>query len=328
MESLTKTDFLAGQTVSTITSYGTNNIETQESFEIEKVNTINSTPEYQASIGLIESTGYKPLYQYKQRYSSQLEIFAGPNIAYNNLEVNDPTYNEHTSLRLENEDPKLSYHLGINYKTYYEKWFISLGINYHRIEDRATYSLPTIDIDSAMSSYMVFRTTYNQAIVGYVQNPNDTSSLLPIIELQVSQDTSFVNEVYYDSTKSVKRYSYTNSYSFIEVPLMIGREFRYKHFVFDIAGGISWQRLIKYQVNIPDMDNNQLLDLNQTETILVHNTFNGILGLGVGYQLNEGYVLFARPDIRYNLNSMFEKDYPVSQKYLQLRISIGMRIQL
>lgn len=261
-------------------------------------------------------------------YANQLEIFAGPNIAFNNLTTDNHSFDNHIQLRTESESPKLSYHIGANYKTYYNKWFLSVGINYHRIEDRATYSLPTIDIDSVISNYMIFHNTYKQVITGYIQNPNDTSLLIPIIGIQVHQDTNIVSDVYYDTTKSINNYSYTNSYSYIEIPLMIGHEFRYKQFVFDIVGGVSWGRLIKSEVSIPNTNNDLLMDIQQTETILVKNTFNGLLGLGIGYQINEGNVLFARPEIRYNLNSMLDKAYPINQKYMQIRLSLGMRIQL
>ncbi len=264
----------------------------------------------------------------KRIYANSIEVFAGPNVAFNNLSTTDISYDQYILLRNESESPKLSYHIGANYKTYYNKWFMSFGINYHRIDDRATYSLPTLDIDSVVSSYMVFNTTYNKVITGYIQNPNDTSSLIPVYDIIVSQDTSFVNDIYYDTNKVVKNYSYTNSYSYIEVPLMLGREFRYKQMVFDLAGGVSWGRLIKSEVMIPNLDRNKMLETQQTETIIVKNTFNAILGVGVGYQINENNVLFARPELRYNINSIFDKTYPIDQKYLQLRLSLGMRIKL
>ena len=264
----------------------------------------------------------------KRIYANRLEIFAGPNVAFNNLSTNDISYDQYILLRNESESPKLSYHIGANYKTYYNNWFVSFGINYHRIDDRATYSLPTLDIDSVISSYMVFNNTYNKVITGYIQNPNDTSSLIPVYDIIVSQDTSFVNDIYYDTNKVVKNYSYTNTYSYIEVPLMLGREFRYKQMVFDLAGGVSWGRLIKSEVMIPNLDQNKMLEAQQTETIIVKNTFNAILGMGVGYQINENNVLFARPELRYNINSIFDKTYPIDQKYLQLRLSLGMRIKL
>lgn len=264
----------------------------------------------------------------KLLYSSQLEIFAGPSIAFNQLKTTDNKYHEYIGLRQSSESPKLSYHAGINYKTYYNHWFMGIGINYHRIEDYATYSLSIMDIDSAISSYMIFQNTYKQVITGYIQNPNDTSLMIPIIETQVTQDTTLVSNVYYDSTNTTKNYSYTNTYSYIEVPIMIGREFRMKHLIIDVQAGVTWGRLIKTEVNIPNIDNNQMLNSQDLETIFVKNTFNGLIGLGIGYQMNESYILFARPELRYNLNNMFENNNPINQKYLQLRLSLGMRIQL
>jgi hypothetical protein len=298
------------------------------SVDISRVMLLGFNSAYQPKTENIEGIIPFTLKSKKRVYANRLEIFAGPNIAFNNLTTNEDSYNQYILLRNESESPKLSYHIGANYKTYYNNWFVSFGINYHRIEDRATYSLPTLDIDSVVSSYMVFNNTYNKVITGYIQNPNDTSSLIPVYDIIVSQDTSFVNDIYYDTNKVVKNYSYTNTYSYIEIPLMLGREFRYKQMVFDLAGGVSWGRLIKSELMIPNLDQNRMLEAQQIETIIVKNTFNAILGVGIGYQINENNVLFARPELRYNMNSIFDKTYPIDQKYLQLRLSLGMRIKL
>jgi len=276
----------------------------------------------------IANVNMKLPFNYKPLYYDEIEIFAGPNIAYSFIETNETQYNEHVSLRNSSEKPQLSYHLGINYKTYYKKWFLSIGVNYHNYKDQATYSLPTLDIDSAISSYMVFQNTYKYITTGYIQNPNDTNSLLPIITIQVKQDTSYVNTVLYDTTEVVKDYTYSNTYSYIEVPIMFGRVFHHKQFIFDLSGGVSWGRLIKYESSIPNLENNKLIDIHQTENIISKNSFNGIFALGIGYQINEGSLLFARPEFRYNLNSLFENSYPINQKYLQIRLSLGMRFQL
>ena len=295
---------------------------------------INSIPlrslerSYNPNNRAIANVSMKLPFNHQRLYYDQIEIFAGPNIAYSFIETDDVQYNEHINLRNGSEKPQLSYHLGVNYKTYYKKWFLSIGVNYHNYKDQATYSLPTIDIDSAISSYMVFQNTYKYITTGYIQNPNDTNSLIPVLTLQVKQDTSLVNTVYYDTTEVVKDYTYSNTYSYIEVPIMFGRVFHHKQFIFDLSGGVSWGRLIKYESSIPNLENNKLIDIHQTENIITKNSFNGIFALGIGYQINEGSLLFARPEFRYNLNSLFESSYPINQKYLQIRLSLGMRFQL
>ncbi len=268
------------------------------------------------------------LVSHRLLYHNELEVFAGPNIAFNQLKTNDNSLQNTIDLRNTNEKPKLSYHFGLNYKTYYKNWFVSIGINYHRIEDRASYNVSSIDIDSAVSSYMIFSTSYHKTIVGYIQNPNDTNSQIPIYQVTVQQDTSTVHKTYYDSTQSINTTSFTNSYSFIEIPLSIGSEINYKNFVIDISGGVAWNRLIKTQVSIPNEDGSLLISGDKLNKVLVKNTFNALFSLGVAYRMNEGSLLFIRPEIRYNMNSLFEKSYPISQKYLQIRMSLGMRIKL
>jgi len=268
------------------------------------------------------------LVSHRLLYHNELEVFAGPNIAFNQIKTNDNSLQNTIDLRITNEKPKLSYHFGLNYKTYYKNWFVGIGINYHRIEDRASYQIPYFEIDSAVSSYMIFSTSYHKTIVGYIQNPNDPNSQVPIYQVTVQQDTSTVHKTYYDSTQSFNTTSFTNSYSFIEIPLSIGREINYKNFVIDISGGVAWNRLIKTQVSIPNEDGSLLISGDDLNKVLVKNTFNALFSLGVAYRMNEGSLLFIRPQLRYNMNSLFDKEYPISQKYLQIRMSLGMRIKL
>jgi hypothetical protein len=295
--------------------------------EIQRIKPLYLAMENNEPIGAIDQNSLIPPYQHRPLYYSRIEIFAGPNIAFNILQSTDPSADAYVSLRKSSEQPKLSYHAGFSYKSFYKKWYISVGANFHRIQDRATYSLPTMDIDSTVSNFMVFHTTYNRTIVGYMTNPNDTSSLIPIYQATAIQDTSVITQILYDSTESINSYSFTNTYSYIEVPLLIGHQFHYKNLIFDLAGGISWNRLIQYEVSIPDRQNKQLLNSGQLDQMLVRNTFNAIFSAGVGYGINEGKVIFIRPEFRYNLNNMFEHQVSVQQNYIQVRLSLGMQFQ-
>ncbi len=271
----------------------------------------------------------KPLphfYNNGNRYTTKLEIFAGPNIAFSQMKLADASYKNLLELRKQNESPKLSYHIGLNYKRYYNNWFMSLGINYHRIEDKAYYDVVEFDVDSVISSYMIFKTNYKRTIVGYINNPNDSNSLLPVYKVTSKQDTTLVHNVYYDSTNITKSVSFTNTYSYIDIPLIFGREFNYRQFVFDVSGGVSWGRLIKTAANIPKENTQEFYTEKELDNLLIKNSFNALFGLGFGYRINEGNTLFIRPELRYNLNSMLDKSYPINQKYLQLRLTVGIRI--
>ena len=296
--------------------------------EIPKMPNINELTFKQELSANLSQFNYKINSKQKMLYHDALEVFAGPNIAFSQIYTSNNSLQSGIDLRRSSESPKLSYHFGANYKSYYNKWFVGLGINYHRIDDRASYLMPAFDVDSALSSYMIFSTSYNHVITGYIKNPNDTNSQIPIYSVVKQQDTTLVNQMHYDSLQTMKTMNYTNSYSFIEIPLTIGREFSYKHFVIDIAGGVSWNRLVNTRVSIPNETGTAMLDNQQLENIIVKNTFNGIFALGVAYRMNEGSLLFIRPELRYNLNSLFEKSYPINQKYIQLRLSLGMRIKL
>ena len=300
----------------------------KKSQEIVKISPLSDLVDFNEISITPKDFSYQKYFPYQIAFRNEVEIFAGPNIAFNQLTSKDNSLQSTIDLRTSNESPKLSYHFGLNYRTYYKKWVAGIGVNYYRIEDRASYLMPSVDVDSSISSYMIFNTTYNRVIIGYLQNPNDTTSQIPIYKVTATQDTSLVNEVHYDSTQSMKSISFTNTYSYIEVPIMLGREFRFKYFVFDISGGVSWNRLIKTQVSIPNADGTALISGSELDNILVKNTFNAIFALGIAYQVNEGSLIFVRPTMRYNMNSLFEKSYPIDQKYLQIRLSIGMRIKL
>ena len=277
---------------------------------------------------LIDKQTNTPVYSWSipPVFKNKFEVFAGPQISFGYNSATSEKYNSYSAMLKDGQKPLIAYHFGLNYRTYYKKWFFSIGVNYYQYRDRTGYTYNSIMIDSAVTDYMIFNKTYNYVTTGYITDPNDTTKLIPVIKVEVLQDTTFVRNTYYDSTKSSLNRNFTNVYSYIEIPFSIGREFDIDKFVIDVSTGFSWGRLIKYNAVIPSPLNNDLLDLSK-DNVLKTNIYNGFVNVGFGYKFNRNDVVFIRPGISYNLNSIFENDFAVSRHYLTVRLSAGIRLK-
>lgn len=263
-----------------------------------------------------------------KHHSRFIEVYAGPTFNQTNLSTSDPKYDEYVRFRNNAESQKITPNFGINYRQNFKNWFITGGASYHQIRTDADYQLPINVVDSSFNFFSIVRMNYSYQVIGSMPDPNNPNVLIPIYGTISNPDTSHYTEVFYDTNSVLKNFHYTQKYTYIEIPLMFGREFHYKNFVFETGLGVSYSRLTKYETKLPDLTTKNLLNDLEVENILVQNTFNGIIGVGAAYQVTENKSVFIRPEFKYNLNSMFNKSYPISQHNSHMRIVMGIRYEL
>lgn len=263
-----------------------------------------------------------------QLFSHKIEAYAGPSISKEYLFSTNASYKNYQNYRLANETEKITPLLGLNYRIEYKNWFAMLGINSQQIKRSANYPLPVRVLDSILSYYSIVRMNYFYNIINYIPNPNKPSDSIPLYGLISNPDTTNYTETIYDTNLILQNFSATQKYSFIEIPLIIGRSFTYKKFVFETSLGISWARLSKYETTIVNLSCQNLMSEKETHALLVKNTFNGIIGVGAAYTFSKNKAVFIRPEFKFNLKNMFNSTFPVAEKNLLMNIAMGIRFDL
>jgi hypothetical protein len=293
-------------------------------YQVLSMPLISSTNKYSTK-SLMQNPVYKVTTNQGRKIYSDYEIFMGPNLNYSKFGLNP---NNISDKELNKSSLLPSYHFGGNYNLYYKNWLIRSGLNYSTINEQINYTTTTLNIDSRTYFYTITSNTYTWDTTGWNTNVGGVLDSIPIVSLGVHQSSNQNSVTISDSTITTQKLQYKNSYTSINIPLLIGRRFNFDRFIFDIATGISWSHITKFETHILDPINGEVIIANQDNSTIKKDVFNGVLSIGAGYRLNGVNTLFIRPELQYNFNSIFDKSNFNNYKVLQMRLSIGLRYSI
>jgi hypothetical protein len=264
-------------------------------------------------------------YNYKWKYF-QTELAFGLSYAPSNITTKDPMWNDFVDYRTDTERPVLTTNLGVNGRYQIKDWYILSGVHYYSFTDRITQYYDLLQINTIVTTQYYNYEYYSEVITGYLNDPFDS---IPIIDRVLDSVVVVENKsAIFDSAYVNTPHTFQNTLSYIEIPLRVGYEFKYKAWMLDVSAGIAYSRLVQQQVKYPNQGLNELIDYSTQSQILRSQNFNAQLGLGIAYQYRPNSAFFIRPLYSFQLKSNFEDAYPVQQKYHHLRLSAGLRFNM
>lgn len=217
-------------------------------------------------------------------------------------------FEEYTKYRKDSEEPAWSINIGAEINYSIKDFFIQSGLNYTDYSQKYQYSTTSQNIDY----YYLIDTTWI-----WIIDP-------PFIEpYPISIDSSKV-PVYNPITSNI---SGKNHYQYLEIPLSVGYQHEFKKINLEISTGISYGFFISAKGKIPDASNSSFLDLND-QNDLIQNNINFLLYAGLEYKLSDSWGIIIKPNYTQNLNSTFNSDFPVKQKFITFGVAFGIRIKL
>lgn len=220
-------------------------------------------------------------------------------------------YEDYLQYRKDHESPAISVSTGLDVRFNIRKWHIQTGLGYSEYKQYRNYNNSFKALDSLSSYYQT------DTIWGWIYDPPNVGE--PIV---LGYDTTFI-PVYNTTNEGYNRWSY------IEVPLIAGYKFKTGRFSLDVGTGISCAFLINAEGNVPHLDEdnrfNNLSDLNDEMNKYL---FNYILQVGASYHLTPQWSINFSPFYKQNLNSVFNKNYPIDQKFRSIGINFGLKVDL
>lgn len=258
------------------------------------------------------------------KYIYEYEIFIGSTFNRTKFTFRDNVSSDDNLVKTSSNP---SFHLGGNFAAYYKNWFVRIGANYNKTQDKLDYNNTSMQDDSITYYYTISHNTYTDSIIGWNTNVTGIDSL-PIIGVSVHQTFSQHSYNEYFTALKTNTLKYRNTYSYVNIPLMIGRRFSYRRVAFDIAGGVSWSHIIQSETQIVDANTNKILATERNSDGLQKDIINGALGIGIGYSINGFSQLFFRTQLEYNINDIFDETYFKNQNAYRQRFSLGMRYNI
>lgn len=238
----------------------------------------------------------------KNQWSSDLDIAVGVAIANKFLHSKDESFEVYRNKRKSTENQLEAINSTITFQLKNKSgFFIGTGLNYTQIDEKFS------DNDS-----IDFLKT-GDGIISIKTNPDGTS-----IENRGKKEL-IEHRIW---NKNIYNY-----YFFFDVPVYVGYSGKIKKLQYEFNSGISYNLLFLKTGQIIGI-NGYPVDIAQEKDL--YKTYGG-LSLISGLKLfipYKNYTFFVEPNLRYNLNTVSEKSYPLSQKYLNYGFKVGGRIKL
>ncbi len=255
--------------------------------------------------------------------------YVGLHSSKKNIEFNALVDKVLQDKRLNEEKTSFSYNFGIEFLyNVSPAWSFSGGVEYTSYIENINYSgFQKEGIDVQDNSYYTVRdSSYwsdNLVLV------NGVSTFYQGAQYNVVKDTSFVQNI--DST----RYAYTdqspltlngkNTFTYIEVPLMLGYQFPCKQLEIQVQSGISMGFLQKqearYLVDEQHIENQDILTFNKQ-------VYSGVLRLSVLYPITRRAKLYVQPAYKKQLNNSVESAGNFTQRFSTYQVNVGVRFLL
>lgn len=232
--------------------------------------------------------------------------------AYNSFTLKTTKgYEEHLQYRKEHESPAISVSAGINVRLNVRNWYIQTGLEYSEFRQYRNYNHSFLTLDSLSSYYQT------DTIWGWIFDPPNIGE--PII---LAYDTTFF-PVYDDMNEGYNKWNY------LEVPLIAGYKFKTGRFNFEVGTGFSCAFLLNTDGNVPHLtDKNSFVDLKDLKDDMNKYLFSYILQVGASYYITPNWSVNISPFYKQNLNSVFNSNYPIDQKFRSIGINVGLKVDL
>ena len=189
---------------------------------------------------------------------------------------------------------------------------LSAGVAYEKFKSEINFTEVTVQFDT--TQYY----TYIDSMVIDTMIPPDT--------FYIHVDSSLVFDI--DSTNNPISKQYTNSFSVVEIPLMIGRSFQKGKFELDLAAGIGVVFITQVDAMLISPATHRTVNYSSPGESPFRKTGLNLIGsAALIYELNKRLSLFLRPAFQYGITNLYKKEYGLSEHIFKLHTAAGVRIK-
>ncbi len=218
-----------------------------------------------------------------------------------------------------------SFTSGVNIGAVIHHWTIKSGMAYTRSRNKINLNNKITDIDTSISfDYTVDGYWDVFLLEKYAEITGNDTTWIEIYDSTWATTVDTIENARYDTSVSGLQYNGINRYSYIEIPLIIGYTFKLNDniscsFNTGIIAGI-YTRAKGNTLN-PD-DGETLIALNRVPFAKTRFMYTG--EINVHYTLTRQWKVLAGARYRQSLNSIYAKDYALSNKMNHVGLHAGV----
>lgn len=219
--------------------------------------------------------------------------------------------NKNVDLLNENTTPLFSYGISAGLKYYRQNLGFETGLNFTRQNFKYLHQSSVYEKDSSYywdyfdNEKYLYDTTWYLDLDWYLSTGQ--TRFLPNVDSTLTLFTDSTLAIKYDSSAVQLQTTYKNSFSYLEIPLILRYPLVGGNFFCDAAVGLIPSFLIARTGNILSDKNDEVIKTTDMEFDSGFNlSFYGAITLG--YKMNERYALLAEPFIKKSIYSGLEND--------------------
>ncbi len=256
------------------------------------------------------------------------DIIWSPLVTNSNIETNNFENEQYITEYNNALSPALSHSFGINTNFEYKNLIIQSGIYYHQFKENFKYNEPVLLVDTInyYETYYTYEpvvdTTYILDLDEWLNNNNVV--YIEYIDTNIVKTPNQRQLTEYDTTYTSKQIIAKNKYTYVEIPLTVGYQFKNDKLTIAPKMGLITGLYINSSGKILN-NSYQTSDLayNKQEYIKAH--FSAYSSIEIRYKLNDFFSVIADPYYRKSLNSIFNKTNNISYKFGSYGLKLGIR---
>ena len=262
----------------------------------------------------------------KKKFHYFISAYAGMQAVDKQIKA-DPIFTEYADIRNASEKNINTRYFGINLTIENKDLMFQTGIEYNAIGEQNNYEAKSKQWmkndekvwDVYNKQIIKIDTVYHFGIVNY----NQTIVNVKDSTLLTKSDSIFA----YQTDNAIAKANAKTTINYLEIPLMVGYQFKFGNLAIAPFAGISVGYLTKSQGMYINKTITGIEEINDANLMTTFN-FNYQLKLQLGYNINDNFMLTLTPQYRNNLFSVSPKSSEISTKYSTIGASFGLSYKL
>ena len=204
-----------------------------------------------------------------------------------------------------------NYNLDLSLSYHKSNFFVETGLGISFARDEGRYL-----VDYESYEYMG---SYND-LIGITYDSTETG----VIPVYHSEEVDI-----YDSIRRLKIEKSVNTYTYLQIPLLIGYEKKFKRFGYYFKAGPNVSILINKQIPGTQLSGDiKVFDVDARIAERIKTNWQILLGAGLTYQMSKNMDLALEPTFRYYLNSAYDRKYVSTKHPFAFGIRAGIKIRI
>ncbi len=241
------------------------------------------------------------------------------------VKATDNTYTQPAGTIQNTETSLPGFTSGVNMGIGINDWTVKTGIAYTQLRNKIRFNNKTTDIDTSINYDYTYDSYWDVFLLeSYAKITGNDTTWVEIYDSTWITTVDTTEIAHYDTSVSGLQHNGINRYSYIEIPLIIGYTFKINDniscsFNTGIIAGIYIHA--KGKTLNPD-DGKTLIALNRVPFAKTRFMYTG--GINVHYTLTRQWKVLAGARYRQSLNSIYAKDYALSNKMNHVGMHTGV----